>query len=662
MAKRKAGGRSAGPGQNTDRRARSGGLTTSAGAAGVKTARGCAVVLILLAIAAYSNSFSGVLIGDDDAGIANNQSIRSLSTALAPPADTTVAGRPVANLTFAINYAIAGGTSDLSSYHFINLAIHVLAGLLLFGVARRTLTSPALNDRFGGASAPLALVIAAIWIVHPLNTQAVTFLVQRVESLMGLFYLATLYCAIRAAESDLGDRKWIAAAIAACALGMATKETMVGAPILATLWLWICWPGKLSASGFLQLAGGLAGTWVIVLALAFTDARPQSAGFDVAGWTPLLYLRTQAEVIVHYLRLVFWPVPLVFQYAWLPPASWAMVWPQAALLVVLGLATLIALIRRLPVGLIGAAFFLILGPSSSLLPVATEVAAEHRMYLPLAAVIAVVVLAAFRIARRFSISVTVSRAAGWVAAGVAVVLLIGATHARNRVYASPEAMALDVVTSRPQNAQAQLTYGVVLMNQKQFAAAESHLRAASTLPLSPSTNEAMSRAVAHLYLGLALSSQQKFEEAAAELQQAIALRPDSLRAYAPLAEAQLSLKRPRDAVATLETALTQRAGDVVLLKRAAWVMATSSDAGARNGARAVELAERAVAQTNGRDAIALDVLAAAYAEAGQFDRALDAVRRGLALAPPGDTSGPSQMMRSHVEMFQTRQPIRTREW
>jgi tetratricopeptide (TPR) repeat protein len=620
-----------------------------------------ALILAIAAIAAYSNSYRGTLIGDDDAAIARNESIRSIGTAFAPPADTTVAGRPVANLTFAINYAIAGGTGDLSGYHTVNLAIHVLAGLLLFGVVRRTLTSPALRARFGDVATPLAFAIGLIWIVHPLNTQAVTFVVQRVESLMGLFYLATLYCAIRAAETDHARPSWIAGAIIACALGMATKETMVGAPIVVALWLWICWPGTRVIGKPLRLLPGLALTWVIVIAIAMTAVRSQSAGFDVGGWTPLLYLRTQAGVIVHYLSLAFWPSPLVFQYGWLPAASWSAVLPQAALLVALGVATLIALVKRAPIGLLGAWFFLILAPSSSLLPVVTEVAAEHRLYLPLAAIVAAVVLAVVALARRATVSGPVARATGWAAVILVAVLLGRATYARNRVYERPEAMALDVVTSRPQNAQAQLAYGIYLAGQKQFAAAESHLRAAASLPLPPSTDEATSRSVAHLYLGLALSSQKKFDDAAAELQQAIALRADSDRAYGPLAEAQLSLKRPRDAVATLELALGRRPDDAVLLKRAAWVMATSSDAGARNGARAIELAERAVTQTSGRDPIALDVLAAARAEAGQFDRALDAVRRALDLVP-ADASGVGAMLRAHGEMFLARRPVRTGDW
>jgi hypothetical protein len=108
----------------------------------------------------------------------------------------------------------------------------MLAGLVLFGVVRRTLLTVRLRDRFGSAAAPLAFAVAAIWLAHPLQTSSVTFIAQRAESLMGLFYLLTIYCSIRAAASDFDHRNWIAAAIAACALGMASKEVMATAPVL----------------------------------------------------------------------------------------------------------------------------------------------------------------------------------------------------------------------------------------------------------------------------------------------------------------------------------------------------------------------------------------------------------------------------------------------
>ena len=199
---------------------------------------------------------------------------------------------------------------------------------------------------------------------------------------------------------------------------------------------------------------------VIVLALSLSGARAGSAGFAVQGWTSWSYLRTQAGVIVHYLRLAFWPRPLVFQYGWLPAESWRAVLPQALLLGSLGAASGVALIRRKPIGLLGAWFFLILAPSSSLVPIATEVAAEHRMYLPLAAVVTVVVLGVFtawRRVRKPTPEASVGLYAGWIAVVAIVVPLAIATQARNRVYASAEAIAVDTVRGRPENAQARLT-------------------------------------------------------------------------------------------------------------------------------------------------------------------------------------------------------------
>ncbi len=636
-----------------------------------------ACVLIAIGLWSYSNSFAGVLVGDDDAAIAQNVSIRSLwppTGPLMPPKDTTVAARPVANLTFAINYALASGTTDVWGYHAFNLIVHLLAGLGLFGVVRRTLLSPPLRDRFASASMPLAFSVAAIWIAHPLHTQAVTFVVQRVESLMGLFYLATLYCAIRAAETDFSDRRWTIAAITACALGMGTKESMISAPLMVALWIWICRPDVALFGKPRTLLIGLAATMVIAVALAATEARTGSAGFGVKGWTWWSYLRTQAGVIVHYLRLAFWPRPLIFQYGWLPAESWGAVMPQIVLLGSLAVATVVALVRRMPVGLIGAWFFLILAPSSSILPISTEVAAEHRMYLPLAAVIAAVVLQSGILfsARKATENLSKNakneaekRIPDWsffVVVAAVVVPLALATRDRNRVYASAESIAADVVQHRPENAQAQLTYGSYLIGVKRFAEAETHLRAATTLPLQPSTDESKSRSLAHLYLGMALLPQGKVDDASRAFEQAIALRPDLDRAYALLAEAQLSQKRTRAAVGTLEQALTRRPDEVALLKRVAWVLAISSDDSVRNGARAVQYAEHAVTLTRGRDPVALDVLAVACAEVGQFDKAKAAVAQAAELVRAGGPEDLVAMLRGHLALFEARRPARSGDW
>ena len=133
------------------------------------------------------------------------------------------------NLTLAANYALGG--TNVWGYHAFNLAIHVLAALTLYGIVRRTLLRPGLWERFGASAEWVALAVAAVWTVHPLQTESVTYIIQRCESMMGLFYLLTLYSFIRAVESPRPVR-WQVVTVAACLLGMGTKEVMATAPLL----------------------------------------------------------------------------------------------------------------------------------------------------------------------------------------------------------------------------------------------------------------------------------------------------------------------------------------------------------------------------------------------------------------------------------------------
>src|SRR5262245_33459333 len=293
---------------------------------------------------------------------------------MAAPPDTTVSGRPIVSISLALNYAF---TPELWGFHAVNLAIHVLAALTLFGIVHRTGVRLE-SDTF-------AFWIALLWAVHPLQTSAVTYIVQRAEALTGLVYLLTLYGAIRAID---GPRKaWTAAAIATCALGMATKESMVTAPLAVIAWDWVFAPRQMRRRVPLYL--GLAATWTIAAVIVAGGYRSQSVGFGLRGWTPWPYLVTQAGVIARYLRLAIVPWPLVLDYGWPRATSVADVAVPAGMIVGLLALTAWAFVRRMPIGFAGVWFFLTLAPTSSVIPIVTEVAAEHRMYLPLAAVLAV---------------------------------------------------------------------------------------------------------------------------------------------------------------------------------------------------------------------------------------------------------------------------------
>jgi hypothetical protein len=174
-----------------------------------------AALIVAAGAAAYWNSLAGPFIFDDNASILTNPRIRQLGQllrTLAPPPNTPVAGRPIVNLSFAVNYTLGG--LEVTGYHVVNIVIHVINALLLFGIARRTLEFvrgdlPSAAHSSQGritpaparhASLNVAFAIALLWVVHPLNSEAVDYLTQRTESLMALFYLATLYASIRAAR------------------------------------------------------------------------------------------------------------------------------------------------------------------------------------------------------------------------------------------------------------------------------------------------------------------------------------------------------------------------------------------------------------------------------------------------------------------------------
>jgi len=269
------------------------------------------LLLVAAVLAVYWNSAGGAFVFDDVPAIVDNphvRSLRPLSSAFAAPAEAPTAGRPIAAFSFAVSYAQGGG--DPWWFHAGNVAVHLAAALALFGVVRRTLLAPPmkplLKPAFGSAATTLAFLIALLWAVHPLHTQAVTYVVQRMESLMGLFLLLTMYWSIRAGET--GRLSLLVAAWVACALGMATKQTMAGAPLLVILWDWVFAPRMRW-----RFYGALASTWAVLALVMIQGARPHSVG-AIEGWTPASYLLTQTEVILHYVRLAFVPAPLVFDY------------------------------------------------------------------------------------------------------------------------------------------------------------------------------------------------------------------------------------------------------------------------------------------------------------------------------------------------------------
>jgi len=487
-----------------------------------------ALAVCVATLSAYAGSLSAPLIYDDSVWITGNPFIRdlgSLGRVLLPPAGSPVRGRPLLSLSFALNYA-AGGENPFG-YHLANLAIHVAAALALLGVVRRTL------DRLPGAFPTAAdrlfpaLGAALLWAVHPLQTESVTYVSQRAESLMGLLYLLTLYAFIRSAEPG-GGRRWAWLCVAACLLGMATKEVMATALLVVLAY------DRTFVSGTIRAAlrkrwvlyGALCLTWLLPAALAAGfRARGIGPGMGYSGWS---YGLVESWVIGHYVVLSLWPFPLVLDYGTAPVEAARQAAPWAlALLALLG-ASLVAFLRRSAAGFAAAWFFLILAPTSSVIPVAFQPMAEHRMYLPLAAVTSLAAAGAWALLGRRSLLVV---------APAALALFTG-TFLRNRDYRDEVTIWEDTVKRVPLNERAQLALGGALARAHRDADAAAAF--AQALSLDPGDLEA------RMDLGCSLYRQGRPAEALAQYRAIAPPSPDSalLHLYQGMALEALGQREP----------------------------------------------------------------------------------------------------------------------
>lgn len=585
----------------------------------VRYIRLVALGLVVLAFATYFNSLSTPFVFDDEPNIGGDMGIREL---LPPNWGLLHGRRAVVRISLAINYAIdkqlaawqgdpEGGLNP-AGYHLMNIFIHASAGLVLFGLVRRCLELPKVPEVLRSASLALAGTAAAIWIVHPLNSQAVTYTIQRAESLMGLFFLLTLYCVMRHATASPSQTRWTSRwiwgvlAILFSSLGMSTKEVMITAPVMAML-LEISVLSRLGASSWKQrwwVIPALFLTWGVMYWQGFDDLIPAtpasqpsmtdgefvpgpavdgpSAGLGISFIKPWQYALTQAGVVLHYFRLAFWPDRLALDYGWPLVISLSKGMYDVIGIGAVGIASLLLWWRRPALGVLMAAVFLILSPTSSFVPI-VDMAFEHRMYLPLAALVTFVVLLVHLGLRRIE-------APAWAGPALAVVvlaLLATRTIVRNFDYRTPEVMWRANAQVRPFNPRVYHNLGGVI------AAAD------------PS----------------------RMPEAMALYEYAIKLVPDFVEAKNNLGALWVDMGRMDKAMPLLLDAVKAKPRDPEVQYNLGRAYLLGNDV-----TRAVEHLQQAI-KLRPTYAKALNNLGVAYAKTGRFPEAADAFAKAVALMP-----------------------------
>jgi protein O-mannosyl-transferase len=626
------------------------------------------VAVIAVAItAAYWVSLPAPFHFDDYGAIVEDQSIRRVWPFGGElPAVAQTSGRPLVKLSYALNFPFTG--LDPSGYRGVNVAIHILNALLLYGIVRRTFASMtgdpsaqnAVHAPLRGAHLP-ALAVALIWALHPIQTGTVTYVSARSEALMALWFLAALYASIRAqSRRPLG---WTITAIACCALGMVSKETMVVAPLVVVLYdrafLYSSFREALAVRW--GLYAGLASTLAVAGALAWSAPYAEWAGLGV-GVSTWVYLLNQAVIVTDYLRTAVWPTSLVFTYGEPRPLQLTAVIPQAVFVVSLLAAAVWAWIRAPRAGFAALWFFIVLAPTSSFISIATEAGAERRMYMPLAGLVALGVAGVGALWTRLpSLSSahvrrkpdTMKPVAGPVAAAIVCAGLMAATISRNADYLSAETLWRSTLESWPSGMGHRNLATALRIAGKRTEAVE-HFRQAATG--HPEVRSLLGRELYELgrhaeavpelrqflatnppdtaevrdsrfLLGRALMATGRTGEAVPLFNQILAQRPADTDARLGLADALLDQRRFADAAAAYRIVVETRSQDVGVLSNFGIALFS---AGAPREAAAIF---RQAATLEPRNANIRRNLAVALAGLGELTEAREQAVVWLALEP-----------------------------
>ncbi len=655
-----------------------------------------ALLLVCTGIWVYRNSLDGASVFDDDFNmeIAAEMFKKPSLKSLVPKPRTFVF------LSFALNRKIGG--FRVRGYHQVNRLIHILATLTLFAIVRRTLRLRPLQSRFGG-DAPewLALSIAMIWLVHPLQTQAVTYTVQRIESSMGLVYLLCVYSLIRGATATR-SWPWHVLGVFLFFIGIGTKEVIATAPVfmlmfdrifLADSWRYLL---RRCAWFYAVLLLPIVLFWIYMLPY-LNMKKTHDIGLGHPYITPWMYGRTQSAVILHYLRLAFWPDKLCLDYCWPVMPVRELIVPLTTMAMLL-VVTLWALRYRPRIGFLAAGFFLILAPTSSVMPI-NDLAVEHRMYLPLACVVTLTLLAIYELCN------WLAARAGWargsaarllaVAAAVVAIPLAARTISRNEDYRSVQTIWRTCVDAFPKSHRAHHNLAVTLWQTGRKTEARDHFRRAFDLScvewgfqdeiadeyeslkitlrnmgqsqdifriLREGVGQHPEIVYYHWFLGNESLRTGDYATAVAEFREVIRINPKFHQTQSTLATALFLGGRPHEAIAQLRIAVRLNPKNISMLEYLVWVLSTHPDPEIRDGRDAVRLLEDMCMAGKAKDANSWGTLAAAYAECDRFDEAVEAARRSVELSQKSQQRGGAASSQADRLLFRKGSPIGSTSW
>ncbi|MCE9595757.1 MAG: tetratricopeptide repeat protein [Planctomycetes bacterium] len=441
---------------------------------------------IAVAIAiAFGNSLHGVFVLDDIQDLVASRRLEPLwppTAELWATPGLGLSGRPLAAFSFAVDRALHG--LEPAGYRVTNLVIHLCAAWCLFGVVRELLSLARVPEAWRARRDGLAFASALLWAVHPIQVTSVTYVIQRCESLMGLCLLAGVYCALRGFRGERRARWWGLAAFA-MALGAMVKESIVVLPVVVLVLDVGFASGSLTAAWRarrgLHVSLFAVWLWVAFWVRVSGFQRASTAGLlpELTWW---VWLKSQAAALAHYVRMALVPDPVLIDYGWPIPHGVSEWLPAALAVVAVLVVAFVAWWRKSRVATVVVVAFLLLAPTSSVLPIPYELRALHRMYLPLACLVALGVCGVSLLLERLRVGRVPSFALLLLVASAA----IAKTRAENRVFDDAEGFWMRHVAALPENDRAWFQLGEARRkNGDLHGAHDAYVRAVELHPTFP---------------------------------------------------------------------------------------------------------------------------------------------------------------------------------
>lgn len=615
-------------------------------------------LLIVTGIVLYANTFDASFHFDDDPNIVMNKVIRNLSVSAIWDYSHN---RFLPFLSFAVNYHL--GEYNVWGYHFVNLLIHLLASAVVYWLTILLFSSQALRQHpLAAHCKTIALGTALLFVAHPLATQSVTYVVQRMASMVALFYLLSvaLYLKARMQETGLHQYLLFTAAALAALCAFHSKENAYTLPLVILFTEFTLLQKKeihFSTRDYRFWAGlGLAAISVVIAIARFSTSifkpLPPSLGtpYSISSQD---YLLTQFSVIVKYIQLLLLPIGQNLDYDYPLSTGFFELRTFSCFLVLLSLLALAVWQynrNRLLSFCIGW-FFLTLSIESSIVPIA-DVIFEHRTYLPSFGFFLIVVSLLFQYTRKLGIKYALVPV-------LLMVLCYGiATIKRNEIWKDDFTLKQDIVQKSPGKPRPKVNLGMEYFQQQDYDQALAYFREAAALNnqyfdalnnmatcflISEKWDSAriyFTRAImadsthskAYYGRGVSLSRMQRWQEAIADFNQAIRMRNDYYEAYTKRATAYMSNNEWEKAIADYNRAIAlnpTQARDF-FDRGLCYGRLQQYEASLAEFSQSIAL--------NSKDAEVYFNRAVTYANLKQFEQALKDFESTLALSPQNKTA------------------------